>query len=160
MKSATRVRPPRKRRPYTPGTVVSSWKKRPVGGDFDERVIGLRIDVARGVAGLEVKQLCDLMGWNKSEYTRKVVNAQTALWPGEASKLKKILKKPTGWPYIDEAVGLLIDAHPRNTSEEIARLNALIDELRAQIAAAAEKLREVPLPPPPPKKPSSKRGKA
>lgn len=119
----------------------STWKKRPAGGDFDERIIGLRIDSARVDAGLEVKELCDLMEWNKSEYTRKVTNAETALWPGEASRLRRLLKKPTGWPYLDEALGRIIDAHPRDTNEEIARLNAHIDELRAQLDAAAEALR-------------------
>jgi hypothetical protein len=98
--------------------VPGSKRKRPPGGFYDERAIGLRVDQARVNARLEVKQLCDLMGWHKSEYTRKITKPATPLWPGEASKLKVIFRKPTGWPYIDETLGLIIDAQIKTKGDE------------------------------------------
>jgi hypothetical protein len=76
---------------------------------YDEERIGKVIDDRRIELGLEVKDVCAQMDWDKAEYSRKT-RGQTPVWAAEYSKLHAILKGWTGFPFVPRRDGELLDA--------------------------------------------------
>lgn len=94
--------------------------------------VGGRVDQLRRERELEVKQLCDEMNWDKSEYSRKH-RGLTTLTDIDVVKLRRILRAPTGWPYVSLEEGMLIDATKGRGAEMVrhmADILRLLDELR------------------------------
>lgn len=84
-------------------------RKAPPGERFSKKVIGRRIDDLRAEREMEAKELYGHMGWDKSEYSRKI-RGITAIKPGEAEKIAEYLKAPKGWPYVSSEEGQIIEA--------------------------------------------------
>lgn len=87
----------RRARPSSKGTV------------YDERIVGRRIEDRRVELGLETKAVYQEMGWDKGEYSRKTKGA-TPIWMAEYSKLFVMLKGWPGFPFVDRAEGVALEA--------------------------------------------------
>ena len=83
--------------------------KRPKGGVYDDKKVGKRIDDRRIELGIEVKDVCEDLDWDKGEYSRKT-RGLTPLYLGECSRLFVLLKGWTGFPFVDQAQGAVLDA--------------------------------------------------
>lgn len=81
---------------------MASRKRRIARGEpFDERRIAQRIDAARVVAGLEIKDFCEQVGWGKWDYTKKIVKLTTSISMHDFQQIAIVLKAGPGWPFVD-----------------------------------------------------------
>jgi hypothetical protein len=104
-------------------------RKAPPGERFSMRVIGRRIDDLRAEREKEAKELYGHMGWDKSEYSRKI-RGLTAIAPGEAEEIADFLKAPKGWPYVSAEEGLLIEAMGPFAADVLRHLPEILALLR------------------------------
>jgi hypothetical protein len=96
------------------------------------KTVGQRMDQLRRDRDLEAKQLYGDLGWDKGQYSRKY-RGHTPLDDEDVVKLRRLLRAPTGWPYVSVEEGLLIDATKGRAAEMLRHLPEilkLLDEER------------------------------
>ena len=97
------------RRAYTRAMSPGRKADRGSGGRYDEREIAARVDKRRKARGVEIKALCAELGIEKWDWSRKIRLDRSAFTIAELGKLADILEAPTGWPFIAEEVGMILD---------------------------------------------------
>lgn len=99
---------------YTP-PMTGRRKKGTGSGRYDERLIAARVEARRRVRRVEVKQICAELGMEKWDWSRKVRNDRSSFSIAELSRIAELLEGPTGWPFVDEQIGELLDLRATRT---------------------------------------------
>lgn len=75
---------------------------------YPAKEIASRIEAARIDAGMSVKEASDLIGLEATSWYKKAQGV-TPFKVIEAGIFAEHIKAPTGWPFVDPTVGLLLD---------------------------------------------------
>ena len=99
---------------YTPA--MSGRRKKTVStGRYDERLIAARVDARRRAMNVEVKQMCAELGIEKWDWSRKIRGDRSSFSISELSKIADLLQAPTGWPFVDEQIGQILELQATRT---------------------------------------------
>ena len=95
---------------------MSGRRKKTVStGRYDERLIAARVDARRRAMNVEVKQMCAELGIEKWDWSRKIRGDRSSFSISELSKIADLLQAPTGWPFVDEQIGQILELQATRT---------------------------------------------
>lgn len=86
-------------------------RRGPAGVRYDLKVITSRIKHRMEAQGVPVKVMCDVLGIERWDWSRKVNITDSSFNYREISLIADRLDAPVGWPFIDEALSELFEAY-------------------------------------------------
>ncbi len=81
---------------------------RPVVGRYDPREIAARIDKRRRQRGLSVRAMCETVGLQRWDWSRKVRLDGSSFTLDEIGRIADVLEAPPGWPFLPEEIGEMV----------------------------------------------------
>jgi hypothetical protein len=91
--------------------VPGGKKKNLSGGPYDVVQIARKIELRRRALGIPAKRLADAIGVYESGWSKKVNSRGSTFSVQEISIIAQELGAETGWPFIDDALAAMLDAH-------------------------------------------------